>query len=155
MWFLLFLVSILFANEPANLEDGDTIIVEAYRDIQVYVADIKIVDQTVETNVEAIIDKKAAYTYSGQYWKTAKVPAGINSWQPIELGDRDLRVYNDRTIGIVWSNCNYRRDPLMCSVQNDHYFVETIVHVDDNQLVVLLLQQLVIVISSFTLIRIK
>ena len=136
MWLLLFLVGILSATEPANLEEVDTIIVEAYRDIQVYVADIKIIDATVETNVETVIDKEAAYTFSGQYWRSAKVPAGMNSWQPVELGDRELRVYNDRTIGLVWDNCNYRRQPLLCSVQNNHYFIETVVHVDDNQLVV-------------------
>ena len=136
MWLLLFLVGILSATEPANLEEVDTIIVEAYRDIQVYVADIKIIDATVETNVETVIDKEAAYTFRGQYWRSAKVPAGMNSWQPVELGDRELRVYNDRTIGLVWDNCNYRRQPLLCSVQNDHYFIETVVHVDDNQLVV-------------------
>ncbi len=35
----------------------------------------------------------------------------------------------------AWDNCNYKRDPLACAVQNSHYYVETIVTVDDNQLV--------------------
>ena len=128
MWTLF--CGLLFAAEPAE------IVVEAYRDIQVYVADIKVINQTSETYVETVIDTKASYTYTGQFWKTAKVPAGVNSWQPIELGDRNLMVYDDRTIDLAWDNCNYRRTPLRCSVQNDHYFVETIIHVDDNQLVV-------------------
>jgi hypothetical protein len=128
MWTLF--CGLLLANEPAE------IVVEAYRDIQFYVADIKVVNQTFETYVETAIDTNASFTYSGQYWRNAKVPAGINSWQPVVLGNRDLRLYNDRTIGIVWDNCNYTRTPLECSIKNDHYFLETIIHVDDNQLVI-------------------
>jgi hypothetical protein len=128
MWTLF--CGLLLANEP------EEIVVEAYRDIQFYVADIKVVNQTFETYVETVIDTNASFTYSGQYWRNAKVPAGVNSWQPVVLGTRDLRLYDDRTIDIVWDNCNYTRTPLACSIKNDHYFLETIIHVDDNQLVI-------------------
>ena len=134
MWFLF--CSLLFAQEPGAVTEGGTIVVEAYQDIQVYVAPIQIVDRTQETQVEAVIDSDAAFTYSGTFWRNAKVPAGINSWQPITMGKRKMMLYNSNTIKFVWEDCSYDRAPLECSFRNDHYFLQTIVHVDDNQLVV-------------------
>ena len=134
MWFWLFS---LFWLASANEGDADSaIVVEAYRDIQIYVSDIQVIDQTQETDVETVVDESSAFVYTGQFWRNAKVPAGVNSWQPITLGERDVKVYNSETIQYVWDNCNYTREPLRCAVTNDHYYLETIVTVDDNQLVV-------------------
>ena len=134
MWFLF--CSLLFAQQPEPVTENATIVVEAYHDIQVYVAPIQIVDRTQETLVEAVIDADAAFTYSGTFWRHAKVPAGVNSWQPVTMANRKLKVYNSHTIKFVWEDCNYDRTPMKCSFKNDHYFLQTIVHVDDNQLVV-------------------
>ena len=136
MWLLF--CSLLMAEEPKeNLVDADgTIIVEAHRDIEVYVGPIRVIDRTVESSIEAVVDPSAAYTYSGTYWRSAKVSEVENVWIPVTLGERDLKVYGSETIDLVWDNCNYRRQPLRCSVKNDHYFVDTTVYVDDNQLVV-------------------
>lgn len=133
MWLLL--SNLLFAQEPSATAENE-LVVEAYRDIQVYVSPIRIVNGTEETKVESFIDRDSAFTYSGMYWKSSKVSERPNAWIPVTLGSRDLNVYNQDTISLVWDNCNYKRDPLMCSVKNDHYYVETTVHVDDNQLVV-------------------
>ena len=134
MWFWLFS---LFWLASANEGDADSaIVVEAYRDIQIYVSDVQVIDKTQETDVETVVDETSAFVYTGQFWRNAKVPAGVNSWQPITLGERDVKVYNSETIEYVWDNCNYEREPLKCAVTNDHYYLETIVTVDDNQLVV-------------------
>ena len=135
MWLFL---SMLIANAGAPpVTTADTVIVvEAYRDIQVYISPITVVDRTIETSVEAIVDPDAAFTYSGSFWRNAKVPNGYNGWQPVTLGNRELKIYNRKTIEYVWPDCNYNRDPMECSYRNDHYYLETTVYVDDNQLVV-------------------
>ena len=128
MWLLL--TSLLFAQEPAL-----TIVVEASKDIEFFVAPIKIQNWAQEITVEAVIDPDAAFTYVGHYIKNIKVSNGHGGYDPVSLSTQETRVYNERTIQYAWDNCNYRRDPLACSVKNSHYYVETIVTVDDNQLV--------------------
>ena len=126
------LTSILFAQEPSM-----TMVVEASRDIEFFVAPIKVHDYTSEdVTIEAVIDKDAAFTYLGSYINNIKVSTGRGGYEPISLSDSDVKVYNERTIKYVWEDCNYRRDALGCSVKNSHYYLETIVTVDDNQLVV-------------------
>ena len=133
LWLLLF-SSLAFSQEPKVLEE---IVVEAYRDIIVYVSPVRIVDMTSEgTNKEVGIDKQSAFTYSGTFWKNAKISETPNIWIPVTMGKRNLRIYSEDTIDLVWEDCNYKRQPLKCAVQNDHYYIDTVVHVDDNQLVV-------------------
>ena len=126
------LTSLLFAQEPSM-----TMVVEASSDIEFFVAPIKVHDYTSEdVTIETVIDKDAAFTYLGSYMKNIKVSNGYGGYEPITLNDTSVKIYNERTIQYAWENCNYRRDALGCSVKNSHYFLETIVTVDDNQLVV-------------------
>lgn len=125
------LTSLLFAQEPSM-----TMVVEASKDIEFFVAPIKVSNQAQTMNIEAVIDSDAAFAYVGNYVKNIKVSNGHGGYEPISLSGQEARVYNERTIKYAWDNCNYRRDPLDCSVKNSHYFIETIVTVDDNQLVV-------------------
>lgn len=126
------LTSILFAQEPAM-----TMVVEASKDIEFYVAPIKVQDLTSENiEIETAIDRDAAFTYMGSYIKNIKVSNGYGGYVPTAISGHNVKVYNERTIQYAWENCNYRRDPLACAVQNSHYYLETIVTVDDNQLVV-------------------
>ena len=94
-------------------------------------------DRTSEdVNIETVIDKDAAFTYLGSYIKNIKVGNGRGGYEPAAITGHDVKVYNERTIEYAWENCNYKRDPLACSVKNSHYYLETMVTVDDNQLVV-------------------
>ena len=134
MWLLF--CSLVLGEVPDLTDPVETIVVEAYQDIQIYVGPIVVFDRTERSEIETVIDSNAAFTYSSLYSRNAQVPSGINSWQPIALGERDLKVYNSDTIKFVWEDCNYRAKPLECSFRNDHYYLETVIHVDDNQLVV-------------------
>ena len=126
------LTSLLFAQEPAA-----TIVVEASSDIEFFVSPIKVYDYTSEDiTIETVIDKDAAFTYLGSYIKNIKLSNGKGGYEPASITGHDVKVYNERTIKYAWEDCNYRRDPLACSVKNSHYYLETIVTVDDNQLVV-------------------
>jgi hypothetical protein len=124
------LTSLLFAQEPDM-----TIVVEASKNIEFFVSPIKIQNRAVDISVETVIDDDAAFTYVGHYIKNIKVSTGRGGYEPLSLSGYEARVYNERTIQYAWDNCNYKRDPLACAVQNSHYYVETIVTVDDNQLV--------------------
>lgn len=126
------LTSLLFAQEPSM-----TMVVEASSDIEFFVAPIKVHDYTSEDiTVETVIDKDAAFTYLGSYIRNIKVSNGRGGYEPASLTGNEVKVYNERTIKYAWQDCNYRRDPLACTVQNSQYYLETIVTVDDNQLVV-------------------
>ena len=126
------LTSLLFAQEPSV-----TMVVEASSDIEFFVAPIKVHDYTSEdVTIETVIDKDAAFTYLGSYIRNIKVSNGKGGYEPASLTGNEVKVYNERTIKYVWEDCNYRRDPLACTVKNSQYFLETIVTVDDNQLVV-------------------
>ena len=48
----------------------------------------------------------------------------------------DIKVYDEDTIEYVWEDCNYKRDPKKCSYKNNHMLLETIITVDDHQIVV-------------------
>ena len=126
------LTSLLFAQEPAM-----TMVVEASSDIEFFVAPIKVHDYTSEDiTIETVIDKDAAFTYLGSYIRNIKVSNGRGGYEPASLTGNEVKVYNERTIKYAWQDCNYKRDPLACTVQNSQYYLETIVTVDDNQLVV-------------------
>lgn len=128
MWLLL--TSLLFAQEPDM-----TLVVEASKDIEFFVAPIQINNRALDVSIETVIDPDAAFTYIGHYINNIKVSNGYGGYQPISISGYETRVYNERTIEYAWDNCNYKRDPLACAVQNSHYYVETVVTVDDNQLV--------------------
>jgi len=126
------LTSLLFAQEPAV-----TMVVEASSDIEFYVAPIKVKDYTSENvTIETVIDKDAAFTYMGSYIENIKIDNGTGGYAPAAVTGHSVKVYSERTIQYAWDNCNYKRDALACSMQNSHYYLETIVTVDDNQLVV-------------------
>jgi hypothetical protein len=114
-----------------------TMVVEASRDIEFFVAPIKVQDYTSEDiTIETVVDKDSAFTYMGAYIRNIKVSTGRGGHAPASITGHDVKVYNERTIKYAWEDCNYKRDPLACSIKNSHYFLETIVTVDDNQLVV-------------------
>jgi len=134
MWLLF--CSLLFAQEPNDIEVGEYIIVEAHRDIEVYVAPIEVIISTNNQNIEAKVDASSAFSYSSMYSHIAKVSTGRGSYEPVGLNHGKIKVYGRDTIAYAWNNCNYRIKPLECSIQNSHYYIKTTVHVDDNELIV-------------------
>tara|TARA_Y100000593_G_scaffold76507_1_gene141421 strand:- start:2363 stop:3073 length:711 start_codon:yes stop_codon:yes gene_type:complete len=120
------------AEEPAA-----EIIVEAHRDIEVYVAPIEVIVATDTENIEASIDSSAAFTYSSSYSHNAQIERSSGrAYEPVGLNHGKIKVYSEDTIIYAWDNCNYKIKPLGCSIENSHYYLETTVHVDDNELVV-------------------
>lgn len=131
MSWLLLMLGLATAEEPSA-----EIIVEAHRDIEVYVSPIEVIVATNLENIEAHVDDTSAFAYSSIYSYNAKIRNERGAYEPVELNHDKIKVYSEDTIVYAWEDCNYKLKPLKCSIENSHYYLETTVHVDDNELVV-------------------
>ena len=130
LFLYLFILSVL-GQEP---EADATIIVEAHRDYEVYVAPTVMDIQSTE--VEAVMAKKTVFSYASRYANGAKVKNERGTGYENVTLNHKIKVYDEDTIEYVWDNCNYKREPKKCAYQNNHMLLETIVTVDDHQIVV-------------------
>lgn len=129
------LVGLLYAGEPADVMAVDeTIVVEAHKGFEVYVAPVVMDIQS--TAVEAVVAKKTIFTYAARHAKNAKVKNERGSSYENVTINHKISVYDEDTIEYVWDNCNYKREPKKCAYQNNHMLLETIITVDDHQIVV-------------------
>lgn len=103
--------------------------------INFYVAPIEVDNKTRYQQIEQEIDKQLAFVNSAGYSRTPKIKNERGVYSPMALTDYNINLYNDETIAFM-SDCNFINQPLMCSRQENFYFVETIVTVDDHQLTV-------------------
>ena len=134
MLFLYFLLTFALGQEPKVVVGADeTIVVEAHKDIELYVAPIVMDVQSVE--VEVVLSKKSVYSYTSSYWRQAKIKNERGTYEPISMQGK-VKVYDAETIEYVWDNCNYRRDAKKCAYLNDHLLLETYITVDDHQITV-------------------
>ena len=131
MSWLLFMLGLAVADEP-----DATIEVVASTDIQVYVAPIEVIVSTNVENIEAEIDPTQAFAYSSRFWHNAKVKNDRGIYEPVKMNHDRIYIYSEDTIEYEWEGCNYKLKPMKCSMQNGHFYLETTVHVDDNELVV-------------------
>ena len=136
MLFLYFLLTFATGQEPEVPETtaDETIVVEAHRAFEVYVAPIVMDIQSTE--VEAVVAKKTIFTYAARYARDAKVRNERDTGYERVTLNNEIKVYDEDTIEYVWDNCNYKREPKKCAYQNNHMLLETIVTVDDHQLVI-------------------
>jgi hypothetical protein len=100
-----------------------------------YVAPIRVHNRTEKKDIEQVIDEEMAFTLSSAYSTSFKVSNPRGTFSPVLMEFEDVRVYNKKTIKYYY-DCNYILDPMKCAFENGHYFVETIITVDDNQLTV-------------------
>ena len=133
MLFLYFLIAFALGQEP-EIQADETVIVEAHRDYEVYVAPTVMDIQSTE--VEAVLAKKTVFSYASRYASGAKVKNERGTGYENVTLNHKIKVYDEDTIEYVWDNCNYKRDPKKCAYLNNHMLLETIVTVDDHQIVV-------------------
>lgn len=135
LFLLCFLSQSLASEYPVNSEEADLeIVVEASKKFEVYVAPIKY--NIYDESIEAKVDPSSVFAYSSQHWKMSKVYNGYGGYEPITLNTDGFDVYSEETISYTWDNCNYKRDPKACSFKNNHYLLETIITVDENELTI-------------------
>tara|TARA_B100000900_G_scaffold366838_1_gene342954 strand:+ start:1149 stop:1799 length:651 start_codon:yes stop_codon:yes gene_type:complete len=128
----MYLMSISWAEQP-ELKADKTIIVEAHKDFEVYVAPIVMDIQSKE--VEAVVAKKTVFSYTSRYWRSAKVKNERGAYETI-ASHAKVNVYDKDTISYIWDNCDYLIDPKKCAFKNNHMLLETIITVDDHQIVI-------------------
>ena len=138
-----------YAHEPTpgnNEKVGATIIVEAHRDLEIYVAPIKISIQS--SVVEAVVSDKSVFSYTNSFWRNAKVRNKRGAWEPIIM-HHNVNVYDKDTIEYAWDDCDYIADHKKCGYKNDHMTVETFITIDDHQITV----NMILFDSSMTVIN--
>lgn len=139
LWLLMNLINFTIAQEPLDPPESDpeaVMIVLAHNDLEVYISPIQVQEYTAKGNIEAVVDDQAAFAYSSTYAHNAKISNGTGGYEPVSVKYGKIKLYNDRTIKYAWDDCDYIDDGLACSVYNSHFFIETIVTIDDNELVV-------------------
>ena len=132
MLFLYFLLMFAAGQEP-EVQAEETIVVEAHKDLELYVAPITM--DIRSTEVEAVINDQASFRYASTYWRNAKFKNERGIYEPITMHS-DIKVYSIDTIEYVWDNCNYKRDAKKCAYLNNHMLLETHITIDDHQIVV-------------------
>jgi hypothetical protein len=103
--------------------------------IDFYVAPIRVHNRTELKAIEDVIDEQLAFVISSGYSRTFRAQTQRGSFVPGPMEYDSIRVFNKKTIE-YYNDCDYILDPMKCTFENENYFVETIVTVDDNQLTV-------------------
>ena len=119
---------IIIASLLMNLAFGET--------FDVFFSPMRIIDQTTSGRVSVNHDRNATFHYTAQYARLAEAPNGTGGYHSIKNNYDDIRVYNRDTIELAYPSCDYFLEPLRCSVNNNHYYVESVVTFNDDQLVV-------------------
>ena len=97
----------------------------------VYVSPIKFRDRVTNQNITVHHEVDAPFYYSSLYARNAKMSNGNGGYETVDKP----RVFGKDTIEYAYTNCNYRREPLGCSIKNEHYYVETEVTFNDQQMI--------------------
>ena len=135
MLFLYFLLLSVFAQDVnPEIQAAETIVVEAHKAFEVYVAPVVMDIQSNE--VEAVLAQKTMFTYASRHSRNAKVINARGTGYELVSINHGIKVYDIDTIEYVWDNCNYKRDAKKCAYLNNHMLLETFITVDDHQIVV-------------------
>ena len=126
----------VYAEDPSTVDNekvNATIVVEAHRALEVYVAPIEM--SIHSSAVEAIVSDKSVFSYTNSFWRNAKVKNKRGTWEPIIMHN-DVNVYDKDTIKYAWDDCDYVADHKKCGYKNNHMTVETFITIDDHQIAV-------------------
>jgi len=97
----------------------------------VYVSPIKFTNRVTNQNIAIDHEVDAPFYYSSLYARNAKMSNGHGGYETVD----NPRVFGRDTIEYAYPNCNYRNHPLGCSIRNGHYYVETEVTFNDDQMI--------------------
>lgn len=129
IYLFLLILSLVYAEEPST-----TMIVEAHRDLEVYVSPTKVINLSKHT--EAIVDEHSSFGYNSLYWKGAKFKdPNYGVYERVTI-HTNMNVYNEDTIQYAWDNCDYSINPRNCAWKNNHYILETTIIADDHEITV-------------------
>lgn len=128
----LFLLSLL--SPMVYAEDIPEIVIEAHREYELYVAPVKF--HVYDSSIEVVLPHNIVHIHASKHAQSAIVQEQkYGTWEPI-TSHGGFKVYNNETIKYAWENCNYDKDHRKCAWQNSHYFLETDITVDRNELTI-------------------
>ena len=131
--FGLLLSTTLIAQEvPLDIPD-ETIVVEAHKDYEVYIAPVTY--HVVDESYSVSIPNHMVFNYASMHSNLAKVQVRYRAWEPVTMHG-GVKVYNEDTISYVWDNCKYNRDYRECAFKNSHYFIETNVTISKDEVII-------------------
>lgn len=142
---LLFLHNVGF-GEPIDFVADETIIVEASRDREVFVAPVNL--KNYSRDIEAYLNASSPLAYASTHYRNAKISNGTGGYEPYLLNHDPIKFYDSDTIKYAWDNCDYSVDYRKCSYQNNHYFLETNVTVSNEEFVI----QMILFDSDFQIV---
>ena len=92
---------------------------------------------SLQQNQQIVVnhDNEDPFYFTSMYAQRAKRSNGSGGYQPLSMAD-EVRVFSNKTIKYAHPHCDYDLEPLRCSVENGHYYVETHVTFNDNQMIV-------------------
>ena len=111
-----------------------TIVVEARKNMVVYVETPTITNSS--KNLSSDFNSDSILGYVNSHARLGKVKNDRGIYEPVTMHTEKIEVYDSRTIEYAYSDCNYKRDPLICGIQNDHYTVRTNISINDQEIVV-------------------
>ena len=128
LFLLSLFVSIVHAEEIPEM------VIEASRDFELYVAPVKF--HVYDSSIEVVLPHNIVHIHASNHAQRSIVKEpNYGSYEPIS-SHGGFKVYNSETIKYAWENCNYDKDHRKCAWQNSHYFLETDITVDKNELTV-------------------
>ena len=122
------------AGDPADEKVGATIVVEARRNMVVYVEKPTI--DNVSEKISDSINDASIVGYVNSHARLGKVKNAMGIYEPVMMHTERVEVYDSSTINYAYEDCNYQRDAIKCAVQNDHYVVRTNISINDHEIVV-------------------
>ena len=126
------LSALLLAQEMPEPHPDAEIVVEAHKNYEVYIAPVQY--HIYDDSIEATLPYESVFMHSSTHSRLSKVPNG-SIYEPVTMHG-GMKVYNEDTISYIWDQCDYKKDYRKCAFTNDHYYLETHVTVDENELTV-------------------
>ena len=102
----------------------------------VYVSPMLFNNQTTSGRVTVDHDLEAPFYYTSKFARMAKAPNGKGGHEKLLNHYDKIRVYNVDNVEFFENNCDYISSPLRCSVMNGNYYVETIITLTDDQMII-------------------
>lgn len=133
MFSLFSLAGFLAWGEP---QPNETIIVEAHKDLEIFVAPTTVSNSSDNININ--FHEDVIWGYASAHFHNAKIKNERGTYEPLLLNNEKPMFYNETTIDYVWEGCDYKKDPKKCSFENNHYLLESHIVIDDSQLVLTL-----------------
>lgn len=115
MFFLL--SSILFSGEPAVDQD---MLVTASKNLMVFVPPIEILEGA-EESLQASKDSVISLSENAKFFAKRKTLYGFEDFS------EEIDIISSDMIKIMFDGCNYYGKPLKCSMQNDHWYLKSVI----------------------------